>query len=592
MTPGRNLMRYAVPADHGGGTCWRCRTSQRMRTPACRGSRPRRSRSLADPAAGVRPADHGLCRSCLCDVAQEAGRDLAHRVCRLLTATGALLAASADIYLITSATLLVVQRLWVSGQFAASSGSLAPQPDARGHHRARGRVAARKLRQQGVPPRPHACGRNAGAGWRRADAGLHGAHGRDAGIDAPPGARLDLAASRQRQTRGPQFGQRRGRREPQLRRRVRVGDRRRSRRSGSGDRPRPGIVRSRPGVELRLLGRRRQHPDPAHGRCRIFRRAVHAGSFGRRSCHDRDGAGHRGKPGVRHGSAAELPLRPRHQEAVRQGHPRRSILARCWRWATSPSVCSAVRRIWNGPIATAASIWCKAATSPARWPATPTWPRCRTIWPGPSNSPRERKADQVVFAKNELSEMLPRPTPLSLSLMESLWAAGGSVDLAARELGLTLPRRGWLDLSRDDPRPALRQQARGASRGRSSSARSPSRRLLRTADRIERDFREHFLPQFIDETRLLNVVDFEKLSTEDLVAEIKRLHDRFVFDTHVAVDVVNIAAGFYPRPRPQGPLGGLPSTRRACSAISRRRTRPAPSPRSMRRRRRAGAGCC
>jgi hypothetical protein len=32
-----------------------------------------------------------------------------------LTATGALLAASADIYLITSATLLVVQRLWVSG---------------------------------------------------------------------------------------------------------------------------------------------------------------------------------------------------------------------------------------------------------------------------------------------------------------------------------------------------------------------------------------------------------------------------------------------------------------------------------------------
>ena len=73
--------------------------------------------------------------------------------------------------------------------------------------------------------------------------------------------------------------------------------------------------------------------------------------------------------------------------------------------------------------------------------------------------------DQVVFAKNELSEMLPRPTPLSLSLMESLWAAGGSVDLAARELGLTLPRRGRLELSRDHPRPALRQQARGAIAG-------------------------------------------------------------------------------------------------------------------------------
>ena len=100
-----------------------------------------------------------------------------------------------------------------------------------------------------------------------------------------------------------------------------------------------------------------------------------------------------------------------------------------------------------------------------------------------------------------------------------------------------------------------------------------SRRLLRTADRIERDFRENFLPQFIEETRLLNVADFEKLSTADLVAEIKRLHDRFVFDTHVAVDVVNIAAGFYlDRARkvlsadaidPSSLLGHIPETHEA-----------------------------
>ncbi len=44
---------------------------------------------------------------------------------------------------------------------------------------------------------------------------------------------------------------------------------------------------------------------------------------------------------------------------------------------------------------------------------------------------------------------------------------------------------------------------------------------------------------------MLNVVDFEKLSTADLIAEIKRFARRFVFDTHVAVDVVNIAAAFY-----------------------------------------------
>ena len=72
-----------------------------------------------------------------------------------------------------------------------------------------------------------------------------------------------------------------------------------------------------------------------------------------------------------------------------------------------------------------------------------------------------------------------------------------------------------------------------------------ARRLLRAADRVERDFREGFLPHFTDEVRLLNVADFEKLPTAELVAEIKRLHDRFIFETHAAVDVVNIAAGFY-----------------------------------------------
>ena len=180
--------------------------------------------------------------------------------------------------------------------------------------------------------------------------------------------------------------------------------------------------------------------------------------------------------------------------------------------------------------------------------------------------------DQVVFAKNELSEMLPRPTPLSLSLMESLWASGGSVDLAARELGLTyrvedgknylvtILGRLYVDKREEQSRALVISPL-------------ASRRLLRTADRIESDFREQFLPRFLDETRMLNVVDFEKLATADLIAEIKRLHDRFVFDTHVAVDVVNIAAGFYlDRARkllsadaidPSSLLGHIPETHEA-----------------------------
>ena len=177
--------------------------------------------------------------------------------------------------------------------------------------------------------------------------------------------------------------------------------------------------------------------------------------------------------------------------------------------------------------------------------------------------------ETVVFGKSEISEMLPRPTPLSLSLMEALWASGGSIDLAARQLGLTyrvedgsnylvtILGRLYID-KREEKSRALVIGPLAA------------RRLLRIADNIERDFREGFLPQFLGDTRLLSVVDFEKLPTAELIAEIKRLHDRFVYDTHVAVDTINIAASFYlERARqavradgvdPSGLLGHIPET--------------------------------
>jgi membrane protein insertase Oxa1/YidC/SpoIIIJ/phosphohistidine swiveling domain-containing protein/rhodanese-related sulfurtransferase len=154
------------------------------------------------------------------------------------------------------------------------------------------------------------------------------------------------------------------------------------------------------------------------------------------------------------------------------------------------------------------------------------------------------KKEQVIFGKNEMSEMLPRPTPLSLSLMEALWASGGSIDLAARQLGLSyrvaedskylVTVLGRLYVNKHE------EQSRGLVIGPLAA-----RRLLRDAGAIESEFRDNFLPRFLAEMRLMDAVDFEKLSTAELVTEIKRLHDRFVYDTHVAVDVVNIAANFY-----------------------------------------------
>ena len=153
-------------------------------------------------------------------------------------------------------------------------------------------------------------------------------------------------------------------------------------------------------------------------------------------------------------------------------------------------------------------------------------------------------ADEIVFAKNELSEMLPRPTPLSLSLMEALWASGGSVDRAAGNLGfsyrvaedstflVTILGRLYVD--------KREEKSRGFSIGPIAS-----RKLLRGADRIERQFREEFLPRFLGDIRLAETADFNRLLTPELVEEVVRLRDRFVNETHVEVDMINIAANFY-----------------------------------------------
>jgi rifampicin phosphotransferase len=155
------------------------------------------------------------------------------------------------------------------------------------------------------------------------------------------------------------------------------------------------------------------------------------------------------------------------------------------------------------------------------------------------------EAGAVAFGKNEFAEMLPRPTPLSLSLMEALWQSGGSVDLASRKLGLSyqvtdrsadyfVSILGRLYVNRREERVRVLKVGAWA-----------ARRLKRNAKRIEQEFRESFLPRFLAEIRLMEVADFDKLSTTELLDEIARLRDGFVLGTHVEVDVINIATNFY-----------------------------------------------
>jgi rhodanese-related sulfurtransferase/membrane protein insertase Oxa1/YidC/SpoIIIJ/phosphohistidine swiveling domain-containing protein len=153
--------------------------------------------------------------------------------------------------------------------------------------------------------------------------------------------------------------------------------------------------------------------------------------------------------------------------------------------------------------------------------------------------------DAVVFAQNEISEVLPRPTPLSLSLMQSLWSAGGSVDLACNALNL------WYPIDDDSPQYPVTLFGRLYVDKRQERAKSlqisplQARRLRQSAKTIETQFRNTFLPEFRSQVTLLEATNFEQLTTEALVDAMIRIRDNFVTRTHVEVDVVNVAANFF-----------------------------------------------
>ena len=153
--------------------------------------------------------------------------------------------------------------------------------------------------------------------------------------------------------------------------------------------------------------------------------------------------------------------------------------------------------------------------------------------------------DKIVLAQNELAEMLPRPTPLSMSMMEAMWASGGSVDLACRSLGLDY------HVEEDQPNYLVTIFGRLYVDKRQEHARAPKlssfalRRLEKRADRIENEFREDFLPDFVRDITLREAIDFDRLATADIFAVLEQTYGSFVGSTHVEVDIVNVAASLY-----------------------------------------------
>jgi len=156
------------------------------------------------------------------------------------------------------------------------------------------------------------------------------------------------------------------------------------------------------------------------------------------------------------------------------------------------------------------------------------------------------QVNQPVFVQSELSELLPRPTPLSADFMERLWAAGGSTDIACQQLGIpynvhyrSVPYintiYGWLYVNKQE-------EHRRLGKGPGALA---SFRLSRDAESTVAQFREEFLPRFQSEMIERSVIALDRLTLEAAVDMLGNWINRFIEETYCEAERVNISADFH-----------------------------------------------
>ncbi len=154
--------------------------------------------------------------------------------------------------------------------------------------------------------------------------------------------------------------------------------------------------------------------------------------------------------------------------------------------------------------------------------------------------------NETLLAQNELSELLPRPTPISVSFMQKLWDFNGSTQIACERL--RIPYRvnsqsptyvnqffGWLYVNKMEERKRLK----------SGPGALVSFKLARDAEVIADHFEQNFLPPFKQRMDTLAAVDFERLSVDKLVKSFAFYTEQFVTQSYVEAEIINICNQFY-----------------------------------------------
>ncbi len=152
--------------------------------------------------------------------------------------------------------------------------------------------------------------------------------------------------------------------------------------------------------------------------------------------------------------------------------------------------------------------------------------------------------DMVILEQDEMSEVLPRPTPLSFSLMGSLWAPGGSVDHACRALGVPygLPEGGDGHLVNLFGKTYVDARLKQAMTLKLTKAKA--KQLRRQARPLVAHFRSKTIPQMMDHLAIWQAVDYAALPQHKLIEAIQTLHQLFAREIYVEAEKINILAGF------------------------------------------------
>jgi len=152
-------------------------------------------------------------------------------------------------------------------------------------------------------------------------------------------------------------------------------------------------------------------------------------------------------------------------------------------------------------------------------------------------------ADLPAVAMNELTELLPQPTPMSLSLMQRLWDHDGATDIACQQLGVPYA-------AAQNASPMITTLAGQLVINQPESikrhAKAPSAlttyRISRDADAIADTYTQHTLPAFSKRIRFDEALSFDRFDTNELIDLFDEWTHRFVCETYVHAEEINIIA--------------------------------------------------